>query len=136
MKTAFVDANVFLRYLTNDDPEKANRVDSLLDRAAAGEVRLLTTEMVLAEVVWVLESSFGLKNHQIAPMVKAILASPGIEVINGHFVARALDYYLSHNIDFIDGYIAAVMEKRKVADIFSFDRKHMGRIRTITRREP
>jgi len=136
VKTAFVDANVFLRYLTNDDPEKANRVDSLLDRAAAGEVRLLTTEMVLAEVVWVLESSFGLKNHQIAPMVKAILASPGIEVINGHFVARALDYYLSHNIDFIDGYIAAVMEKRKVADIFSFDRKHMGRIKSITRREP
>ncbi len=136
MKTAFVDANVFLRYLTNDDPEKANRVDSLLDRAAAGEVRLLTTEMVLAEVVWVLESSFGLKNHQIAPMIKAILASPGIEVINGHFVARALDYYLSDNIDFIDGYIAAVMEKRKVTDIFSFDRKHMGRIKAITRKEP
>ena len=136
MKTAFVDANVFLRYLTNDDPEKANRVDILLDRAAAGEVRLLTTEMVLAEVVWVLESSFGLKNHQIAPMIKAILASPGIEVINGHFVARALDYYLSHNIDFIDGYIAAVMEKRKVADIFSFDRKHMGRIKSIIRKEP
>jgi predicted nucleic-acid-binding protein len=136
VKTAFVDANVFLRYLTNDDPEKANRVDSLLDRAAAGEVRLLTTEMVLAEVVWVLESSFGLKNHQIAPMIKAILASPGIEVINGHFVARALDYYLSDNIDFIDGYIAAVMEKRKVTDIFSFDRKHMGRIKAITRKEP
>jgi predicted nucleic acid-binding protein len=136
VKTAFVDANVFLRYLTNDDPEKADRVDSLLDRAAAGEVRLLTTEMVLAEVVWVLESSFGLKNHQIVPMIKAILASPGIEVINGHFVARALDYYLSHNIDFIDGYIAAVMEKRKVADIFSFDRKHMGRIKSITRKEP
>ena len=136
MKTAFVDTNVFLRYLTNDDPGKANRVESLLDRAAAGEVRLLTTEMVLAEVVWVLESGFGLKNHQIAPMIKAILASPGIEVINGHFVARALDHYLSHNIDFIDGYIAAVMEKRKVADIFSFDRKHMGRIRTITRKEP
>lgn len=136
MKTAFVDANVFLRYLTNDDPGKANRVETLLERATAGEVRLLTTEMVLAEVVWVLESSFGLKNHQIAPMIKAILASPGIEVINGHFVARALDYYLSHNIDFIDGYIAAVMEKRKVADIFSFDRKHMGRIKSITRKEP
>jgi len=136
VKTAFVDANVFLRYLTNDDPGKANRVETLLDRAAAGEVRLLTTEMVLAEVVWVLESGFGLKNHQIAPMVKAILASPGIEVINGHLVARALDYYLFHNIDFIDGYIAAVMEKRKVADIFSFDRKHMGRIKTITRKGP
>jgi len=69
-------------------------------------------------------------------MVKAILASPGIEVINGNFVARALDYYISNNIDFIDGYMAAVMEKRKVTDIFSFDRKHLGRIKTITRKEP
>jgi predicted nucleic acid-binding protein len=136
VKTAFVDANVFLRYLTNDDPEKASRVGSLLDRAAAGEIRLMTTEMVIAEVVWVLEASYGLKNHQVAYMVRAILASPGIEVINGQFVARALDYYLSHNIDFIDGYIAAVMEKRKVVDIFSFDRKHMGRIKAITRKEP
>lgn len=136
MKTAFVDANVFLRYLTNDDPGKANRVDSLLDRAAAGEIRLLTTEMVIAEVVWVLEASYGLKNHQIAPMVKAIIASPGIEVISGNLVTRALDFYISHNIDFIDGYMAAVMEKRKVADIFSFDRKHLGRIKAITRKEP
>jgi hypothetical protein len=67
-------------------------------------------------------------------MVKAILASPGIKVINGNFVARALDFYISHNIDFIDGYMAAVMEKRKVADIYSFDRKHLGRIKTITER--
>lgn len=56
--------------------------------------------------------------------------------MNGNIVARALDYYISHNIDFIDGYMAAVMEKRKVTDIFSFDRKHLGRIKTITRREP
>ena len=136
MKTAFVDANVFLRYLTNDDPGKANRVETLLERAAAGKIRLLTTEMVMAEVVWVLESGFGLKNRQIVPMIKAILASPGIEVINGAFVARALDFYLSHNIDFIDGYMAAIMERRKVNDIYSFDRKHLDRIRSITRREP
>jgi len=136
VRTVFVDTNVFLRYLTNDDPEKADRVDALLDRAARGEIRLLTTELALAEVVWVLESVYELKNQQIAPMIRAILASPGVEVINGSFVARALEFYVLHNIDFIDGYIAAIMEKRKVTDIFSFDRKHMGRISTITRREP
>jgi uncharacterized protein len=97
---------------------------------------LLTTEMVLAEVAWVLESGYGLKNHRIAYMVRAILASPGIEVINGNIVARALDYHISHNIDFVDGYMASVMEKRKATDIYSFDRKHPGRIKAITRREP
>lgn len=136
MKTVFVDANVFLRYLTNDDPEKADRVEALLDRAAGGDLRLLTTEFVVAEVVWVLESGYGLKSHQVAPMIRAILASPGIEVINGKLVERALDFYHGQNVDFVDGYIAAVMEKRKVTEIFSFDRKHMKRIDTITRKEP
>ncbi len=136
MKTTFVDANVFLRFLTNDDPEKADRVEALLSRAARCEIRLITTELVLAEVVWVLESSYEMKNHEIAPMIKAILDTPGIEVINGGIVERGLDFYQSHHIDFIDGYIAAVMEKRKITDICSFNKKHLGRIKTITRREP
>jgi predicted nucleic acid-binding protein len=44
MKSTFVDANVFLRYLTNDDPEKADRVEALLSRAARGEIRLITSD--------------------------------------------------------------------------------------------
>jgi predicted nucleic-acid-binding protein len=110
------DTNLFLRYLTNDDPAKADQVDRLLDQAAAGEVRLVTAEMVLAETVWVLESSYGLKNAQVAPLVRGILATPGLEVLNGGLVARALDHYETLNIDFVDGYIAAVMEKRGIAE--------------------
>ena len=136
MKSTFVDANVFIRFLTNDDPEKADKVATLLSRAARGEIRLITTEVVIAEVVWVLESSYEMKNHEIAPMIKAILDTPGIEVINGRIVGRALEFYLANRIDFIDGYIAAVMEKRKITDIFSFDKKHLGRIKAISRREP
>jgi predicted nucleic acid-binding protein len=33
MKTCFVDTNLFIRYLTNDDPVKADRVEKLLDEA-------------------------------------------------------------------------------------------------------
>ncbi|OQX18717.1 MAG: hypothetical protein BWK76_06625 [Desulfobulbaceae bacterium A2] len=51
MTTSFLDANVFLRYLTSDDPVKADRVERLLASAAAGQARLVTTELVIAEVV-------------------------------------------------------------------------------------
>ncbi len=30
---SFLDANIFIRYFTNDDPEKADRVEKLLDLA-------------------------------------------------------------------------------------------------------
>ena len=53
-------------------------------------------------------------------MIKAILATPGLEVINAPLVDKALEYYLSKNVDFIDGYIAAVMERHNIAAIFSY----------------
>ena len=136
MKASFLDANIFIRYLTNDDPAKADRVEKLLESAAAGKERLLTTEMVVAEVVWVLESYYKLGNLAIGPMVKAILATPGLEVLNGTLVEKAVERYMAQNIDFIDGYIVAVMEQNKVNEIFSYDKKHLTRIKTILHKEP
>jgi len=54
MKTSFVDTNLFVRYLTDDDPEKADRVEALLNAATAGKVKLITSDLVLAELIWVL----------------------------------------------------------------------------------
>ena len=136
MKVSFLDANIFIRYLTNDDPVKADRVEQLLDSAAAGKEQLMTTELVIAEVVWVLESFYKLDNRTIGPMVKAILATPGLEVINGVLVEKAVERYMAQHIDFIDGYIVAVMERHNVSEIFSYDKKHLSRISAIARKEP
>ncbi len=136
MTTSFLDANVFIRYLTNDDPVKADRVEKLLDLAAKGKERLMTTEVVIAEVIWVLESFYKLGNGVIGPMIKAILATPGLEVINGTLVEKSVELYMKQNIDFIDGYIVAVMERHNVSEIFSYDKKHMSRITAIQRKEP
>lgn len=83
MSRVFVDTNPFVRCLTNDGPAKADRFERLLDEAAAGKVRLVTAEMVLAETVWVLESSYGLARAEVAPLVRAIPATPGLDVLNG-----------------------------------------------------
>jgi predicted nucleic-acid-binding protein len=136
MKKSFIDTNLFIRYLTNDDPVKADRVEKLLDQAAGGSVTLVTTELVIAEIVWVLESYYELTNVAIAPLVRGILATSGLEVINGALVGRAVELYEGEGIDFIDGYIAAVMEKHGIDDLYSFDRKHISRLRNITRKEP
>lgn len=136
MKTCLIDTNLFIRYLTNDDPQKADRVDRLLEQAANGKIQLMTAEIVLAEVVWVLESYYNLEKAVIADMLKAILSTPGLDVLNGRIVENALPYYSLQNIDFVDAYSVALMQKRKIAGIYSFDKKHLDRITTITRLEP
>jgi len=136
LKTCFVDTNLFVRYLTDDDPEKADRVEALLGEASAGKVRLVTADLVLVELIWVLESSYDMKPGEITPMIRAILATPGLAVINGALMARALDHYESKNIDIVDGYIAALMEKLNITDVYSFDRKHLSRLDSMKRIEP
>ena len=136
MNRCFVDTNLFIRYLTNDDPALADRVEQLLDDAANGAVQLVTSELVIAETVWVLESSYHLNNAGIAPLVRGILATPGLEVINGDLIGKALVMYELQNIDFVDAYIAALMEKQGIQDIYSYDRKHISHIKNINRKEP
>lgn len=136
MKKSFVDTNLFIRYLTNDDPVKADRVERLLEQAARGEVTLVTAELVIAEIVWVLESFYALDPAAIAPLIRGILATPGLEVINGAQVRRGLELYEVQGIDFVDGYIAAVMEKLGIDELYSYDRKHVARLAQVTRKEP
>lgn len=136
MNKCFVDTNLFIRYLTNDEPVLADRVEKLLDDAATGSVQLVTTELVMAESVWVLESSYHLNHAQIAPLIRGILATPGMEVINGDLVGKSLVMYELQNIDFVDAYIAALMEKQGIKDIYSYDKKHLSRVKTINRKEP
>jgi predicted nucleic acid-binding protein len=136
MKSCFVDTNLFVRYLTDDDAEKADRVEALLGEAAEGKVRLVTADLVLVELIWVLESSYDLKPAEVAPMIRSILVTPGMEVINGALLAEALDHYEGNNIDIVDGYIAALMNKLNIANVYSFDRKHLSRLKSLKRIEP
>jgi predicted nucleic acid-binding protein len=52
--SAFVDTNILVRHLTGDPPEQARRASSFLAQAE----ELLLTDLVAAEVVYVLESFY------------------------------------------------------------------------------
>ncbi|MEN6509696.1 MAG: type II toxin-antitoxin system VapC family toxin [Smithella sp.] len=136
MNTCFVDTNLFVRYLTDDDAEKADRVEALLSKASEGKAQLVTSDLILVELIWVLESSYHMKPVEITPMIRAILATPGLQVINGELISRALDHYENMNVDIVDGHIAALMKKLNITDVFSFDRKHLSRIGDLNRIEP
>ncbi len=136
MKARFIDTNLFIRYLTNDDPAKASHVERLLDQAASGELRLVTTEMVLAEIVWVLESFYSYPRDRIALLLRAILATPELTVLNGHLVGEAVDQYETGTMDFIDAYILARMAEQGIDEIYSYDKKHLSKIPGVTRLEP
>lgn len=136
VERAFVDTNLFLRYLTNDIPEQADAVEVLLGRAEAGEVRLVTNRLVMAEVVWTLESFYKRTKAEVQGAVLAILNTPGLELEARDQVLQAAIWYAEKNVDFIDACIAAQLFDNGPDSIYTFNRKHFGRFPHLQVREP
>lgn len=128
----FADTNLFLRYLTNDVPEQADAVEQLLRRAAAGELVLVTNSLVMAEIVWTLETFYEQSRSDIKDKVLAILNTPGLEVADGELILQAMTWYAEENVDFIDAYNAAWMQGRGLKIAGTFDKKHFSRFQGVT----
>lgn len=128
----FADTNLFLRFLTKDVPEQAEAAHRLFLQAAQGDISLITTSMVITEIVWTLESFYKETKDEIQQMVLSFLNTPGLEVDNGELVIRALRWYVDKNIDFIDAYNAAWMEIHDITTIYTFDQNHFSRIEGLT----
>lgn len=136
MDKVFVDTNVFLRFLTNDDPPKASRAEAFFKKAVAGKVKLVTNLMVIAEIIWTLESYYGLEKDDIESKVSKILNTPNLEVEGVGSLMKALYLYISKNMDFIDAYNACYMKENNLNQILTFDKKHFSRVEWLERIEP
>lgn len=123
----FVDTNLFLRFLTNDVPAQADAVEELLRQAGQEKVTLVTNGIVIAEIVWTLESYYGLDRDDIQNKVLAILGTPGLEVIESNLILKSIIWYAEKNVDFIDAYNAAWMDEQGIGRIYTFDQKHFSR---------
>jgi predicted nucleic acid-binding protein len=75
VKRLWLDANVILRFVTKDPPALAARAARLMAKAEQGEVSLYLSTLVLAEVVWVLQSFYQYSIAEIARVLLAFCAS-------------------------------------------------------------
>lgn len=135
-ETYFVDTNLFLRFLTNDVPAQADKVEALLRRAAKGEIHLVTTSLVIAEIVWTLESFYQVPKSEIQDKILAILNTPGLEVEGADLLLQAAVMYAEKNVDFIDAYSATWMMQHDVDMVITFDQKHFNRFEGISAQLP
>lgn len=125
---AYVDTNVLVRHLTNDPPDQARRATAILECAE----RLILTDVVVAELVYVLESYYERPRRQITELVHSLLALSPIAVSNHDLLLQALELYEHTPLDFAEAYLAAAAELTGVGTVASFDRA-LDRVVTIDR---
>jgi predicted nucleic acid-binding protein len=135
MNKAYIDANVILRYLTQDPPKMAEKALKIFTDAKKGRLTLLITSLTTAEVVWVLESYYGYSKKQISETLTQFLLCDGLEVESLDLMIGSLNIYQEKNIDFADAVLGSQALRKGPPSIYSFDH-HLNRIPGITVQEP
>ncbi len=106
MRRLWLDANVVLRLLTGIPEDMANRSRQLMRKAEQGDLVLVLTTLVLAQIIWVLKSLYKKSISEIQHVLVPFLCSDGLEVEERDLVIHAIELSQDRNVEFIDAYIA------------------------------
>lgn len=135
MERKFIDTNIFLRFLTKDDPSKYDKCKELFKRAMEGKINLATSSLVIAELIWTLLSYYKVSKADVIEKVSIIVGTEIIHIPEKDIIADALILYSRENIDYIDSYNAVFMKQNGLNEILSYD-SDFDVIDGIKREEP
>lgn len=132
MREAILDANILLRYLTDDPRELADRAVAILEQAEDQSAALIVAPLTLAEVIYVLESVYRWPRTDVAERLLRLISESSLIVIEEATIVQSLAWYRDRSgLDFADAYIAALAVERGHSTVISFDRD-LNRLPGIT----
>lgn len=132
----FLDTNVVLRFLLGDHPDHSPRAREFFASLARGEIRVVLTETVVFETVFILEKQRKLERNSIISTLNALLEAQGIVFLGPADVGEAFDLYREHpQLSIADCFHATHARAFGNATIVSFDRE-FDRVAGLRRIEP
>jgi predicted nucleic acid-binding protein len=125
----FVDTNIFV-YVITAHPKFGEASKKILERIEKGE-KAFTSFLVLLEVAWTLEA-MG-RQGDIKSTLDKILSykTLAIENLSLEDLLVGAGFISEYKIDFNDGINLAIMQRKGTREVYSNDKKHLGKIETI-----
>ena len=115
-----LDTNILVRFFTHDDPTQtplARALVNSLTQENPGFVSLL----VLAELVWVMESCYRFTKAEIASSLETLLRSSEIVVETPELAWHALREYMRRRVDYADCLIERCAHAAGCSHTLTFD---------------
>lgn len=131
----YVDTNVLLRLLMDDDPVQSPATRDYFRRAAAGGAKTVISAATISELVYVLGGPrLGFDRERLAEAVEAVI---GLEALvpDRAVIARACELLRTTHPDWDDCLLAAYAIERADGRVVSFDRG-LDRIPGLSRQAP
>ena len=118
-----LDTNVLVRYLAQDDPRQAAKALQLIERECSEARPGFITAIVLAELVWVLESCYGSAKTEIVAVLQRILRTKQLVVQDAETVWKAVRSFESSHADFVDCLIERIGGMHNCEYTATFDKR-------------
>lgn len=115
-----LDTNVLVRHLVQDDEEQAAAAAPVLSRLTESDPGFVSL-VVMAEVFWVLRSSYRQPVDHVLDHLEALLGARELEFEDGETVWRAV-LKARQGADFADALIADAAELFGCDEVVTFDR--------------
>lgn len=121
-----VDTNVLVRLFVNDAAAQAAKARSLFDAHADEDDSLWIADIVLAELVWALDRSYGRPRSDIVTVLRALAGNATVQLESAAVMAQATTLYERGPADFVDCLLATKAQSMGCASLRSFDKKMKG----------
>lgn len=119
---AYADTNLFVALLVGPGHPLHEQVLGIFRRVADGQLGLIVTPIVVAELVYVARSLLGWTRQVTAQRLGSLLEADGLVLTEGPVLARALQLFGERSrLDFADAYLAALALEIGPPAVASFD---------------
>jgi len=118
-----LDTNVLLRYLIADDEDHHARATHLIRRAVQGGEDLFVPKIVLCEVIWVLQRSYGVGRREVAEVVGRLLRTRSFVLEDRDQARAALERFTRGAAGFSDLLIVESARAAGCKGLATFDRQ-------------
>ncbi|MBI2922942.1 MAG: type II toxin-antitoxin system VapC family toxin [Planctomycetes bacterium] len=121
-----LDTNILVRYLVRDDARQAAASTKLIESGCTPEEPGFVSQVVLAELSWVLDSVYGYGRADIQRALLGILSTRSFTVEDPEIAWRALNEYQDGKADFADYLIGLAGKTAGAEATVTFDRSASG----------
>ncbi len=102
----FLDTNIFVRYLVNDDPTKFKQTQKLINDIESGYLRPYTSSIVLIELIYVMTRIYKIHLNQVLEDLDQLMELHNLTIIEKTSFKQALKLCETTKIKITDCLIA------------------------------
>ena len=127
-----LDTNILIRFLVQDDVDQANKVIQLFTKAEQNKESLFVPLLVVFEVIWVLQSAYGVSRSDIVLAISNLLQMQVFEFENQSTLREFVISANRYSYDLADILISHSALSASCETTLTFDKK-AGRFELFTK---